>query len=343
MILDGTLDLAPLAPVLEKYQGGDRADLLPALHDTQEIYGYLPTPALEAISQTLRVPLADIHGVVEFYTMFYGEPVGKRIIRVCTDPACTVAGAENTLQAACRHAGGIQPGETTADGAYTVERSACLGLCDHAPAVLVDDIAVGNVTADGTADLLTLKDSNIELRVTGAPRMLTRHIGTFKPTDLPRHLISGAFKGLEQALTRMTPDQIIGVIKDSKLVGRGGAAFPTGLKWQFTRAAKGSPKYVICNADESEPGTFKDRVLMEGDPFYILEGMAICGYAVGASKGIIFIRGEYPHARRVLQEAIDKCYKVSLLGENIMGTDFQFDVEIRVGAGAYICGEETAL
>src|SRR5690606_22562472 len=218
-----------------------------------------------------------------------------------------------------------------------------LGLCDHAPAVLVDDIAVGNVTADGAADLLTLKDSNIELRVTGAPRMLTRHIGTFKPTDLPRHLISGAFKGLEQALTRMTPDQIIGVIKDSKLVGRGGAAFPTGLKWQFTRAAKGSPKYVICNADESEPGTFKDRVLMEGDPFYILEGMAICGYAVGASKGIIFIRGEYPHARRVLQEAIDKCYKVSLLGENIMGTDFQFDVEIRVGAGAYICGEETAL
>src|SRR5690606_9378994 len=156
-------------------------------------------------------------------------PVGKRVIRVCTDPACTVAGAEDTLQAACRHAG-IQPGMTTADGAYTVERSACLGLCDHAPAALVNEVAVGKVTAGDASSLFTLKDSNIELRVTGAPRMLTRHIGTFSPTDLPRHLISGAFRGQEQALTRMTPEQIIGVIKDSKLVGRGGAAFPTRLK-----------------------------------------------------------------------------------------------------------------
>jgi len=343
MSLNGNVELALLEPVLEGYRGADRSKLLPVLHDVQRIYGYLPEPALEAVSRTLRVPLADIHGVVEFYSLFYGEPVGRRIIRICTDPSCMINGAEDSLAAACKHAGGIQPGETSADGRVTVERSSCLGLCDQAPAALVDDMAVVGVTPERAGHLLTIAESNAELRVTGQPRVLTRNIGALHPTDLPRHRASGTFRGLELAITRMTPEQIIDVIDQSKLVGRGGAAFPTGLKWKFTRNATGSPKYVVVNADESEPGTFKDRVLMEGDPYHILEGMAICGYAIGAQKGYIYIRGEYAKARAVMQEAINKCYKAGLLGEHIMGTDFNFDVEIRVGAGAYICGEETAL
>jgi NADH-quinone oxidoreductase subunit F len=149
--------------------------------------------------------------------------------------------------------------------------------------------------------------------------------------------------GLEVALKEMTPDEVITVIKDSKLVGRGGAAFPTGIKWQYTRAATGQPKYAICNADESEPGTFKDRLLMEGDPYHILEGLAICGYAAGAEKGYIFVRGEYPRAAAILQEAIDRATDAGLLGQNILGAGFDFHIEVRRGAGAYICGEETAL
>ena len=141
----------------------------------------------------------------------------------------------------------------------------------------------------------------------------------------------------------MTPDQVIEEVKASGLVGRGGAAFPTGMKWQYTRAAGSDPKYIVCNADESEPGTFKDRVLMEGDPFRVLEGIMLGGYAIGAHKGYIFVRGEYPQSAAILQQAIDTMHAAGLLGENILGSTFTFDIEIRRGAGAYICGEETAL
>ena len=343
MSITSDIDLALLHPVLEKYQGGSRTQLLPALHDIQRLYGYLPEPALKALSRTLRVPLADIHGVVEFYTMFYDEPVGRRIIRICTDPSCAANGAEDVLISACRHAGGIHPGETTADGEFTVERVTCIGLCDQGPAALVDEIAVTRLTSDDMERLFYAHMPTSELRATGEPRLLTRHIGTLAPTDLEGHRAAGTFQALEHALKGLTPEAVIDTIKASRLVGRGGAAFPTGLKWQFTRGATGQPKYVVCNADESEPGTFKDRLLMEGDPFHILEGMAICGYAVGAERGYLFVRGEYPRAAAILQEAVDRATGAGLLGQNILGSGFNFEVEVRRGAGAYICGEETAL
>ncbi len=336
------VDLSLLDPVLDKYQGGSRGDLLPALHDAQRAFGYLPDAALAAIGQTLRVPLAEIYGVVEFYTMFYDQPVGRRIIRVCTDPSCAARGAEGVLAAACQRAG-VQPGHTTADGAVTVERATCLGLCDQAPAALVDDMALVGLTPDSVESLFTAQQPTAAIRVTGEPRIATRHIGALPPTDLDAHRADGAFGALEKALTAMTPDAVIEILKESGLVGRGGAAFPAGLKWQFTRAAAGDVKYVVCNADESEPGTFKDRALLEGDPYLVIEGLAIAGYAIGAAKGFIFIRGEYPRAAAVLQEAIDTAYKARLLGANLFGSGVGFDLELRRGAGAYICGEETAL
>jgi NADH-quinone oxidoreductase subunit F len=342
MSVNVEIDLSLLEPVLERYGGGSRTHLLPMLHAAQRIYGYLPEPVLAAIGQALRVPLADIHGVVEFYTMFYREPVGRRIIRVCTDPSCAAHGAEEVLAAACRRAG-IRPGEISADGAVTVERCTCIGLCDQAPAALVDEIALVGVTPQSVETLFTAEAPTAQIRVTGEPRILTRLINTLDPIDLEAHRAEGAFEGLRRALFDMTPEAVIEEIKASKLVGRGGAAFPAGLKWQFTRGAQGSPKYVVCNADESEPGTFKDRALLEGDPYRILEGMAICGYAIGARKGFVFIRGEYPRAADVMQEAIDAMHTAGLLGENILGSGFDFDIEIRRGAGAYICGEETAL
>lgn len=343
MSTNGNVDLSRLTPLFEKYAAGGRTHLLPILHEAQAIYGYLSEPVLTAIGQALRVPLADIHGVVEFYTMFYSEPVGKRIVRVCTDPACAIAGAEDVLVSACRQAGGIHPGEMSSDGAVTVERMTCLGLCDQAPAVLVDEQAFRNLTVDDVPALFEAEAAPSEVRVVGEPRVLTRHIGTIDATDLDAHRAAGTFGALEKALTSMTPEQVIEEVKASGLVGRGGAAFPTGMKWQYTRGAGSDPKYVVCNADESEPGTFKDRVLMEGDPFRVLEGMMLCGYAIGAEMGYLFIRGEYPQAAAILQEAVEKMRGVGLLGENILGSDFGFEIEIRRGAGAYICGEETAL
>src|SRR5688572_9892374 len=146
MNTNGNIDLSPLAPLVEKYRHRGRTYLLPLLHEAQAIYGYLPEPVLTAIGQALHVSLADIHGVVEFYTMCYDEPVGKRMVRICTDPACAIAGGEDVLVAACRHAGSIHPGETSADGSFTVERATCLGLCDQAPGALVDEIAFRNIT-----------------------------------------------------------------------------------------------------------------------------------------------------------------------------------------------------
>ncbi len=141
----------------------------------------------------------------------------------------------------------------------------------------------------------------------------------------------------------MTPTEIVDQVKQSGLVGRGGAAFPTGIKWEGAARAEGHTKYVICNADESEPGTFKDRVILEEDPHRILEGTIIAGYATGANKGYVYVRGEYPYAFRVITTALEEAYQNNLLGKNILGSGFDFDLELRMGAGAYICGEETAL
>jgi NADH-quinone oxidoreductase subunit F len=342
MTVSTQLDLTPLNTVLEQYKEGGRTYLLPALHEAQRLYTYLSEPVLNTISAALRVPLADVHGVVEFYTMFYNEPVGRRIIRVCTDPACLIAGAEETLAAACKHAK-VHPGETTPDGELTVERATCLGLCDQAPGALVDETAFRQVTVKDAAELSKLASSPSELRVAGEPRVLTRNIGSLDPLDLEAHRKSGAFAGLEKSLRESTPEQVIEQVKISGLVGRGGAAFPTGVKWEGTRAASGSPKYVVCNADESEPGTFKDRVLMEGDPFRVLLGMILCGYAIGSEKGYLFIRGEYPQAAVLLEQAVDRLEQAGFLGHRILGGKFNFEIEIRRGAGAYICGEETAL
>jgi len=335
------LDLSELKPILEKHAPGGRARLLPALWEAQAKYGYLSEPVVAAIGQALRVPLADIHGVIEFYTMFYNQPVGHTFVRVCVSPMCTQLGGEMILDAVCEHLG-VQPGETTSDGKYTVEAVECLGLCNHAPAALVGDVPVSlRVDSDPRSWIPSPKAVPPE-SISGEPRWLTARCGAIKPTDLAAFRKQGGYAALRKALAQ-TPAEVIAEIEASGLSGRGGAAFPTGLKWKFTAGAAGQPKYIVCNADESEPGTFKDRVLIEGDPFYLLEGITIAGYAIGAHQGYIYVRGEYPRPQRILQTAIEKARAGGTLGANILGSGFDFDVEIRSGAGAYICGEETAL
>jgi len=334
-------DLTRLRKNLSDLSLRDRSDLLPALHSAQSIYGYLPEPVAAEIGRLLDVPLADVYGVINFYTMFYREPVGETIIQVCSDPACALAGSDTVLEATCQHLD-ITPGEISHDGKHSIESAPCLGLCDHAPAVLVGDKVVSQADPTRLAEWINGKPTKPGGHIGGDLRILTANCGNGFATPLLEYKAGGGYAGLKTAL-KLTPEQVIGEIKASGLVGRGGAAFPTGIKWEGAASALNQPKYTVCNADESEPGTFKDRVLMEGDPHRVIEGLVISAYAVGAHQGYIYIRGEYPTALKALEQAVDEAREAGYLGEDILDSGFDFEINIRRGAGAYICGEETAL
>ncbi|MCA9882632.1 MAG: NADH-quinone oxidoreductase subunit NuoF [Anaerolineae bacterium] len=337
MTLENTIE-----NLLEPYRGQGREALLPILWDVQRAFGHIGAAHVHQISHVLRVPEAEIYGVIGFYTLFHKEPTGQRIIRICTDPSCALKGADAVLGDLCSRLG-VHEGRTTDDGAYTVEHSTCLGMCDHAPAALVsirdsDDLAVPNISVDSLLSE-TLQSKYDNLFSSSHNVMLDD-----KPSDQPQSLDAyDDYSALRKALETQSPETVIESVEHSGLIGRGGAAFPTGLKWKLTRKADSATKYVICNADESEPGTFKDRVLMEQRPHLLLEGIALAAYAVGASEAYIFIRGEYPRAYKVLHNAIDEALNEGLIGEHILGSNFSLHVHLRRGAGAYICGEETAL
>jgi len=216
-------------------------------------------------------------------------------------------------------------------------------LCNHAPAALIGETPVARLDLENPGAWIGAPTEAPQDQIFGEPRWLTARCGVVDPGSLEDFVAQGGFAGLRKILAGLRPAQVIEQIKESKLVGRGGAAFPTGLKWEFTAGAPGEVHYVVCNADESEPGTFKDRILMEGDPFSVLEGMLIAGYTIGSDQGYLFVRGEYPRAQARLLAAIEAARAGGYLGRDIQGSGFHFDIELRSGAGAYICGEETAL
>jgi NADH-quinone oxidoreductase subunit F len=337
-------DLTQLEPLLAKYEGRRREALLPLLHEAQALYGWLPAEVLQDVSQTLRVPLADIHGVVEFYTMFYNEPTARRVIRVCEDPACYLAGAGKVAHAIEERLS-LRPGETAADGSVTYEHVPCLGMCDLAPAALAGEEPAGELTVAAVPDFLKGNQPPPAGKVYGEPLWSLARVGQVDPCSLADYEHHGGYTGLRRAL-EMSPEALTALVESSKIVGRGGAMFPTGRKWAMTRGAAATPaqKHVVVNADESEPGTFKDRVPLEEDPFSVIESATLAAYGVGAENGWIFVRGEYPRAYRRLKQAVEQARAAGYLGRNILGrAGFNFDVELRLGAGAYICGEETAL
>ena len=316
-----------------------RTYLLEALHDAQELFGgWLPRPAVEQIATYLGVPVADVYGVIEFYEMFRAEPVGRKLIRVCQDGPCAVAGADELTERLCRRLG-IRPGETTADGEVALETVRCLGLCDRAPAALVNHERCAPATVE---TLLDGQPVPARLRIGGLVKVALSDVGIVDPASLDDYRAQGGMAALRKALDEMTPEQVIAEVKASKLLGRGGAAFSAGQKWQFA-VNNPPPRCIICNADESEPGAFKDRVLMDGDPFRIIEGLLIASYAIGAAQAFIYVRGEhrlgyerFSHAVRVLEDAGFMCL------EGRAGR-LTCQIEVRRGAGAYVCGEETAL
>ncbi len=330
----------------------DRHLLLPALWAVQDRIGYISAPALNYISRRLTIPPADAYGVATFYAMLATEPQPPRVLHVCEDLACKCVGSDELIATLEERFG--PEGAVSADGRSTWHRSPCLGQCDRAPAVLMMEAGLEPFTrtyapASTAIALASLAEEELEGTQPAVPPQagdeslrLLRRIGVVDPLSLDDYRANGGYEALRAAIA-LGPDGVIREVKDSRLLGRGGAAFPTGVKWEAVARQPARPHYLICNADESEPGTFKDRVIIEGDPFSLVESMTIAAFAMSAEIGFVYLRGEYPEAERALQNAIDQAYLRGLLGENVMGEGFTFDLEIRRGAGAYICGEETAI
>jgi NADH-quinone oxidoreductase subunit F len=335
------VDLSTLQQKLLEIKPAGRTSLLPALHAAQELYGFIPQEAAEEIARFLHVPLADIFGVIDFYALFYREPVARVVVRLCGDPACAMAGSEGIFKLIRKR---TTPGSKDSQNlpAVMVERSPCLGLCEHAPALMVQGTSAGHADARTWRAMVEGKGHRPVTPVYREMSLLTANCGKGQTTRLEEYRANGGYSALQKAL-QMSPEQVVEEIKASGLVGRGGAAFPTGVKWEGAAKAEGETRYVVCNGDEAEPGTFKDRVLMEDDPHRVLEGLIIAGLAIGAPCGYLYIRGEYFYAYQMTMQAVAEARQAGLLGNNILGSTFNFDVEIRRGAGAYVCGEETAL
>jgi NADH-quinone oxidoreductase subunit F len=336
-----------------------RTMLLPALHALQSRVGWISEGGLNYVCRRLEVPPAEAYGVASFYAMFSTEQRPPTVVHVCDDIACRVNGAEELCARLEREFG---PAGVPSDGA-TWLRSPCLGLCEVSPVALVQnagkdrqdwaypqaqpDPILGFLRGEpqtwyGPAsggDMQSPSDDDPDLRHT--PRLL-RRIGRADASSLDSYRAHGGYEALRRAV-HLAPEGVIREVKDAKLLGRGGAAFPTGVKWEAVAKQTVRPHYFVCNADESEPGTFKDRIMMENDPFAVIESLTIAGFATGSETGYLYVRGEYPLAERRLREAIDQCRTRGFLGDDVMGEGFPFDIDLRRGAGAYICGEETAL
>lgn len=334
------LDLKPIQKAINELAPQGRTALLPLLHVAQDHYGYIPETVAIKISKAINVPLVDVFGVIEFYSLFFKYPVAETIVHVCNDPACAMAGSDSIFKLlsqkeSFKFDGVVKP-------KITIEVAPCLGLCENAPAMLVKGEPVLSKDLQNWEEIFEPSRKHLHTILGGDVRRLTKNCGKDTRTNLDQYLESGGYVGLKNAL-KISPKEVIALVKESGLVGRGGAAFPTGVKWEGAANAEDKVKYLVCNADEAEPGTFKDRVLMEEDPHLIIEGMLIAGYAIQSNKGYFYIRGEYLTSYRHVKKAIQEAKEAGYLGENILGSDFSFDIEIRRGAGAYICGEETAL
>ena len=296
---------------------GDRTRrhlLLPALRAAQRRVGWVSEGALGYASRRLDVPPAEAYGVASFYALLSLEEREPEVLHVCTDLACQLAGVD------------VPPG---------AHASPCLGLCERAPAAL-------RTIAGPEPREVPLPEMGPPLPQRDGLRLLRRIAAGVDPESLDAYRAHGGYTALRRAF-ELGQEGVLQKVKESGLLGRGGAAFPTGTKWEAVAHQAAQPHYLVCNADESEPGTFKDRVVMEGDPFALVEAMTIAAFATGCEHGYVYVRAEYPVAHARLEHAFEVARAHGLLGGDVMGTGFAFDVELRIGAGAYVCGEETAL
>ena len=328
--------------VLDRHRR-DGTRLMQILREIQEARGWLSPATLTRVAEAVGWPRAKVEGTADFYSFFHTRPMGRFRVLWSDNITDRMLGNTDLMSAMCKKLW-LEPGRVSEDGLVSVDTTSCTGMCDQGPAVLVNSRAVTRMTQARVGEMVSLIRS--ETPVTEWPAEWLAVDDNIRRKDilLDHGLVPG--QALGEALKR-GPEKMLAEIKSARLRGRGGAGFGTGQKWEACRNAPGHganpAHYVVCNADEGEPGTFKDRVLLTSYSSLVFEGMSIAGLVVGAKKGLLYLRGEYRYLLEPLEAALEARRKAKLLGSNILGTAFEFDIEIHLGAGAYICGEESAL
>ena len=325
--------------ILKRYNYNSKK-LLQILLDVQEISikNNISQSVAIYIAEALDISLSQIDAMVNFFSVLSTSPRGKNIIRVCKSTSCMVNGHKNLLDIIKKELD-IKIGETTKDSLFTLETTECIGACDKAPAFKINNKVYGNLCESKIKDILrSYKTIEHEKSV----HFLSRNFGKYNSEHISEYIATGGFENLKEIFDQ-SKQKTIDKIKSSGLRGRGGAGYPTGKKLMQAKSVKGDRKILICNADEGEPGTFKDRQIIEKDPFHILEGMIITGYLINATDGYIYIRHEYNHLHRKLKYVIEKAREAGFLGKNILDSGFDFDIKVFSGAGSYVCGQGGAL
>ncbi len=331
-----------------------RSALIPMMLYAQDQFGFLGDEILEEIAKRLDLSMIQVTETLSYYSMLRRKPVGKYHVQVCTNISCMLRGG-NEVFAHVKTRLGIENREVQKSGIFSLEEVECIGACTGAPAMQVNYDFYEDLDADKVDSILEQFEAGkiappvpvisgaLHKRNPDEVVVISKRFGEPDSTKIDTYLKDGGYKALEKALKHMTPESIIEEVKKSNLRGRGGAGFPTGMKWSFVPKDSPKPKYVLCNADESEPGTSKDRPLLEMDPHQLIEGLVIAGRAINSNQGYIYIRGEYRYLFKFVDDAIAEAYAKGYLGENILGTGYNFDLCTHTGAGAYECGEESAL
>jgi NADH-quinone oxidoreductase subunit F len=331
-----------------------RSALIPMMMCAQDELGCVSDEMIAEIANRLELHTVQVEETLAYYSMLHRKPVGKHHVQVCTNVACMLRGGNEILDQAKRRLE-IGNRETTADGVFSLEEVECIGACTGAPAMQVNYDFYENLTPVKFDRIIEDLDKGRkpapEPVISGALHdrhaletpLISARWGIQDSRKIDVYLKNGGYKALEKVLKQMTPEAIIDEVKKSSLRGRGGAGFPTGMKWSFVPKDSPKARYVICNADEAEPGTCKDRPLMEMDPHQLIEGMIIAGRAIGSHRGFIYMRGEYRYIQALVDDAITEAYERGYLGKNILESGFDYDLLVHTGAGAYECGEESAL
>jgi NADH-quinone oxidoreductase subunit F len=320
-----------------------RSALLPALHLVQEQEGWISRDAIEYVARLLDLSAAQVHDAASFYTMFRLKPEGKTLIEVCTTLSCALGGAEELLHSTCRKLG-IEPGGTSADGKFTVKGVECLAACGGAPAVQVNGEWLEHASEKDIDRVLAGETVTRHFDWPKSPgeHILFQNVWKERSTSIDVYEASGGYAKLGEWLRR-APETIVDEVKRSGLRGRGGAGFPTGMKWGFLPKDSPKPRYLLVNADESEPGTYKDRVFLERDPHRLIEATVVSAHAIRAKVAYVYIRGEFHEGARTLERALAEARAKGYVGKDVLGSGIDVDIWVHRGAGSYECGEETAL
>lgn len=337
--------------VIEKYFG-DETRLMDILIDIQEEIGYLPEDIISDIAEGLNLSDVDVEQTISFYHFFHQEPKGKYSIYL-NDSAVAMMNGRSRVAETFEKVIGTKFGSVTDDGQVGLFNTSCIGMNDQEPAAIINNVVFTNLTPFRVKEIAKRikENKSVEEMIWegyGDGRNNTSFLKTMVHNNIRKKgpILDDNYTPGEavEKVIKISPIEVIEEVKSSNIRGRGGAGFPTGLKWQFCRNAEGDPKYIFCNADEGEPGTFKDRVILTERPRLIFEGMIIAGYAVGATRGILYLRYEYKYLQNYLENILQEFRDKNLLGKDIQGkAGFNFEIRIQFGAGAYVCGEESAL